>query len=546
MRTLANHLLADEKRIILVVTIVVSTACYAAIRAWKPTALARLVDFVQRRRVWLPLCLAFAAMYFVVQIFSLTYAGYTSGIEPNIASVSFLVLKGAPLYNSIGSAQRYTVFYGPMAYLPYSLALLVLGAKAFSLKIVVVLANVGIVTLLWVCYRKLLDRAGALLAVTAVLAFSLINNNYVLQVRGDILLTFCAALGLFAALNRSAWVSVVLLALSCGIAFDIKFTGPLYILPLFAMTIHRHGWRIAATAAILAAALAAIPFALREVSATCYLEWLRLASRRPMGKDELVRELKLFPLVCTPFLLLMYELKKRRKDFSLGQLQSGPLFVPVLGASLVVVAILALKVGGGIHHFLPFYPVLGFAGASLGREFKSPPLTQPVPLRIGFIPMYWFWVLVALGAHLGTDFFSSTVVTLLTTQATARDISDDLQAIMRNHPGETIEMGYGTWEGYKLTWYRPELVFAGNPLTVDPATLDDMSLAGVDIPGSTLAYLQACKTQIWLIPPDETPFDLTGNGRLFSDSFRRIFLARYQKRGSSKYYEIWKCNPASP
>jgi hypothetical protein len=482
-------------------------------------------------------------MYFVVQVLSVTYASYTSGIEPNIASVSFLFLKGAPLYHSIDSVQRYSVFYGPMAYLPYSLALRVFGATVFSQKIVVLLANVCMVTLLWSCYRKLLDRAGTLLLLATVLAFSLISNSYVLQVRGDILLMLCAALALFAALNRSGWLSIVLLALSCGIAFDIKFSGPFYILPLYALVIHRHGWRIAATAALLAAALAVIPFLIHGISVSSYLEWIHLASRRPMGKDELIRELKLFPLVCTPLLLLLYKLKQRKKDFTLSHLQNGPLFAPVLGVCLAVVAILALKVGGGIHHFLPFYPILGFFSASMVHEFKKAPLTQAAPLRISFIPLCWFWVFMALAAHLGTD-FSATVVTLLTSQSSARDVSHDLQTIMSNHPGETIEMGYGTWEGYKLTYYRPELVFAGNPLTVDPVALDDNNLAGIEIPDSTLAYLRACKTRIWLIPNNNTPFDLVGDGHLFSDSFRRIFFERYQKRGSSKYYEIWECNPA--
>ena len=51
----------------------------------------------------------------------------------------------------------------------------------------------------------------------------------------------------------------------------------------------------------------------------------------------------------------------------------------------------------------------------------------------------------------------------------AVSVTRDLTEIMRRHPAEKIEMGYGEQLGKtnELTYYRPVLVFAGNPLTLD-------------------------------------------------------------------------------
>jgi hypothetical protein len=129
--------------------------------------------------------------------------------------------------------------------------------------------------------------------------------------------------------------------------------------------------------------------------------------------------------------------------------------------------------------------------------------------------------------------------------------------VMRDHPNKTIEMGYGGWNSkYKLTYYRPLLVFAGNPLTLDAMALGDMQLVGIAIPPGTLEYLQECKTQIWLIPKGDRPFEMINvyslmdrrlfpERMVFSDEFRQIFAERYRKQPASKYFDIWECGTQS-
>ena len=81
-------------------------------------------------------------------------------VEPNIVAVSSLVSRGAPLYHGLESAQRYSLLYGPMSYLPYVWALRIFGQQVLSVKLVVaVSANVALFALLWHAYRTRLTRA---------------------------------------------------------------------------------------------------------------------------------------------------------------------------------------------------------------------------------------------------------------------------------------------------------------------------------------------------------------------------------------------------
>jgi len=218
------------------------------------------------------------------------------------------------------------------------------------------------------------------------------------------------------------------------------------------------------------------------------------------------------------------------------------------------VAIPASVIGAGPHHFIPFYSTVGYVCADIYQKTKHAMVEKPLPGRMGFVHLLWFWLALVVATRLGT---STTARILLTSRSQATAVVGDLEMVMRNHPGQRIEMGYGkvrTWGDprYQLTYFRPVVVFAGNPLTIDAVALDYMQLSGLDIPSSTLEYLQACKTRIWLIPKGEPPFavvnffslvdiHLVPKFPLFSDQFRQIFFQRYRKQGSSKYFDIWEC-----
>lgn len=543
----------NNTHLMLVVT--ASGIAFGLMRIWLPAPLDRFLKFVKTRVVWVTLCALFLVAYVILLICSTTYVGYLDHVEANIAAVSAILLKGAPLYHDVKSAARYTIPYGPMAYLPYSLALRVFGAHILSVKVVVLLANSCLLWMLWSCYRKLLDRSAALLVMVSVIACLLIrpSRDYVFQVRGDILLIFCVGLGLYAVLCTSPWVSVFLLALACSFSLDIKVSAPLYFLPLFVLFIRRHGLRCAVWASIGAAVLAVVPFLFPQVSLSQYLVWLHMAFRLPHSRQA-VGELQVLLVVCGPVGLLLWQLARTNRHCLNAYLKKNWSFLTALIGSVAAMALtMAPVVGAGLHHLLPFYPLLGYLCADIYREAAHAKVGESRDRRVRFVPLLWFWLVLVITVRLRTG-ISPTVWKLLTSRPQANAVTSDLQMVMKSYPGAKIEMGYGNSlmsSRYWLANFRPVLVFAGNPLTIEANAMDIMQLMGLDIPPSTLEYLQACKTQIWLIPKGETPFGLLNylalldthahKLPLFSGQFQQIFYQQYRKQEPSKYFDIWEC-----
>jgi len=525
-------------------------------RWWAPATLLRLRHFAENGKVWVPFCAALLGGYLLVLICNTIYAGYLEHVEPNVASVSFVLLKGAPLYHDLASTQRYAFPYGPMAYLPYSLALRLLGANVLSLKVVVLLANLCLLGLLWRSYRKVLDAPGALLVTTSVIAFFLLYD-YLFQVRGDVLVILSVALGLYAVLCGSGSRAALLLALACGLSFDIKFTAPFYFLPLFVLLIRWQGWRLAAFAAAAAMVFAVVPFFVPGISVLRYLEWLHQTSRQPLSRGEFVRELKLLLILFSPFLLLLWQLAERGRSYLSNYLYENRFFLLVSGGCLAAIAVSSSKIGAGAHHFMPFYPTVAYACANVYSKIRDAAVVTPVTARASIVPLLWLWIAIVFMTQL-TVSFAPIAQTLLQSRSQASAVVSDLEAVMKNHPGKNIEMGYGGWNAkYKLTYLRPALVFAGNPFTIDAVALGDMQLSGVvAIPDSTLEYLQQCRTQIWLIPKGDAPFSMINVYSLmdshlfperpvFSDEFRRIFFQQYRKQPPTKYFDVWECETQS-
>jgi hypothetical protein len=454
------------------------------------------------------------------------------------------------------SAQRYAFPYGPMGFLPYALALRVLGAHVLSLKLVILLANLLSLGLLWSSYRRTLDAPCALLPCVGVIAYAMMSGNYVLQVRGDILLFLAVALGLFAAVSTSSLASALLYSVACAFAFDIKITGLLYLFPLFVLLVCRHGWRPAILSAVGSVALALAPFLSARISLAEYLQWLKLLSHEPLTGIEGLRELPILFLMCVPVGLLLWRLAQRNSGAATSYLKSNQFFMVALGLSVAMAAVSSSKIGAGPHHFMPFYPILGYVCADLYSHLQAQPVARQASSGWDWTPLLWSWLVIVVALNAGVGFGPTSWI-LLTGRSFAASVTTDMETVMRDYPNKTIEMGYGGRNlGYKLTYYRPALVFAGNPFTIDAMALADMQLVGVPIPPSTLEYLRGCKTEIWLIPKGDQPFGMVNvyslmaprlfpERMVFSDEFRRIFSEKYRKQPSSKYFDIWECDAHS-
>jgi hypothetical protein len=526
-------------------------AGFLTLRILWPSAFRVLVDAIRAKRFWLPATLLFLTAFLVFLACSTLYQGYLDHVETNVAAVSAAFNHGAPLYHDLASPQRYSLIYGPLSYLPFSCALRVLGSKLLSLKLLVLFANVCFLILLWASYRKRLDTARTFFAVAAVMAFMMSGEPYLFQVRGDVLMSLTVALALFGVLSSSPLTALMLLSLATGLCFGVKITGVLYFLPLFVLLYRRFGLRMAAFAAFGAGLVGCLPFGLPPISLTNYLLWFHEASRHPFRLVEFLSNLRTAVTISLPALLLLWGFHRVDPKNCLTYLREQKLFLLALAGSLGFVTILASKFGAGNHHLLPLYPVIGFLCSDL---YSRIPAGAPAPtVSYGSIARAacWLWLASTVATRIPVEFLA-TERKLNTRWSLAAAVTRDLTNIMHDHPGDRIEMGYS--QSYSLTFYRPTLVFAGNPLTLDAPALDDMQLSGLAIPQGTIDYIKACRTQIWLIPKGEAPFvipNIYADARifptrnLFEDRFRQAFLQQYQRVESSDYFDLWECRDSS-
>jgi hypothetical protein len=486
------------------------------------------------------------------------YPGYLSFVEPSIASVSFIIGKGAPLYPNGGDASLYSLVYGPANYLPYTLALRMLGANIWSLKVVVLFANLFILWSLRRCYRHLMPRPSSLLGLSIVVACMLMTGTYLFEARGDILMIASVCVGLNAALGESAIGGALLLGAATGFCEDIKFTGVIYCLPLFALLAHRHGRKAVLMAAVGAVTVGLCPFLLPNISLPNYILRIQLASHHPFDVGESAYNVKVVVAISLAFCLLIWRLSNYGARELSAYLREYRVFLPILFIGLVAVSIPSGTIGAGPHHLMPFYPSLGYAWMTAYSAGGTSAQATGGESRLLLRCFCWAALAIFVAVGIYSD-MSATVPTWLHESLLTADVASDLRSVMMSHRGDRIEMGYsdrGAGEDvnrqFRMTYHRPALVFAGNPLTIDATAVEDMQLSGLPIGGSTLKYLGGCQTQVWLIPKGGIPFVIPSaltlaygarnpNLSLFGDSFRRTFLEHYRKIESSKYFDLWTC-----
>ncbi len=527
-----------------------------AVRLLWPSQIPKFIAFVESRKFWLPVCGILFAAYLVLLALSTTYAGFCDHVEPNIVAVSSLAGRGNSLYHGLESAQRYSLLYGPMSYLPFVWALRIFGQHVWSVKLVVLFLNVALLALLWHSYRKRVNAQQTALACVALLAFVLAGEPYLIQVRGDVVILVAAAMGLAGVISASRWRAALLLAAGAGICVGAKITGGLYFVPLFVMLYRRHGVRSAGGALLGAGVVACLPFTWASVSVTNYFLWLREAGHHPLAWFEVVRNVKALVTFGVPIALLFWRLYERDRQAFFNYIREEKLFLLSVVAAIALMSVPASKFGSGEHHYLPFYPLLGYVCCDVYSRAKTVHGMGRSELRATVSILCCLWLVARVGTRDAWG-WSLTGPHVLDGRQTAAAVSNDLLEIMRSHPHDVIEMGYGDNLGKtsEVTYLRPLLVFAGNPLTVDEAALDDMELSGLPMPQSTIAYLQSCQTQIWLIPRGQRPFllpsfydELSGPmvHDIFGNAFREAFHPRYKKRESTAYFDVWSCDENKP
>jgi hypothetical protein len=456
--------------------------------------------------------------------------------EPSLIAVGWLFHLGRPIYHLPDSPERYSHIYGPIAFMIHGYALGAFGPGILVAKgISAVSAAAGLA-----CTFAALRRhagpawAAALCGLAALVLLAFKNFSYWTRPEPFQLLAVGAAL-LLAARGRGTTAAIAV-GIAFGVLWNLKITGPLYSLPILVLVWERSGWRAAAIACALGAAVAMLPFVLfSNVSLMNYFYWFRLSAGTGLLLSTLKQNLEWMAYFGLPVLFSYYAVPPAvRPD---GRGWQGLLAALVVGMAGIAVA--AAKPGAGPYHLMPFLPVIAYIVARHTSSFDRAAAIDP-------------WVPRAAVA-----FVAAAAAIALVQQATfftimgerrARDEGADIDAFARSHDG-VIEMAYGDSEALSLE--RPLLAFHNGSYLIDQPAVREYQLAGVEIPRATIDAIAACQVRYWLVPKGQAPF----SGRnvyaavylknLFPEELRRVFHETQARVGETRYFDVWQCRPAS-
>ena len=476
--------------------------------------------------------------YLGVVVWYLFLPGFACELEPMMASLSWLVQKGEPLYHEFESAQRYSVLYGPTAFLTNGLFLWVLGPSLFTAKLPAVLAALAGFCFFYLALARVASWRMSL-AFCALAALLYWQEGYFSYIaRPDPYIVAAVCFGLVCAVRAGPVVGAAGIAAALGYCLNLKIHAGLFFLPILALFYTRTGWR--AVLGILAGGLllAILPFLFHsQLSARNYFTWLMEATRHGLDAGTFLRTLQLALFLSLPTLFFLLPGAKTR-----SVLGRHRLFALSLLLTAAPVLIIAAKPGAGLSHLMPMIPLVLFFAARLLTETRHEVtgwdqiFTRP---RLGLALSICLVALFAGGIN------EYRCVRLIQFQnANGKEVVGDIQQILAAYPDHSIGMAYGgEGKGFQLTSFRPLLVFAGQPVLLDVIALMESEFAGRELPRETYEAMAAGQIGIWLVPKQRPPFEKRNwyptQNQVFPADFRELFLANYGLRDQSRFFDLW-------
>lgn len=496
---------------------------------------------VSRGRIALLLLAACLFVGFVaIAGWYLSLDGFAGEVEPVVSCLSWLVEAGHPLYHSLESAERYSVLYGPSVFLTNGLVLKILGPTICNAKLASSLAAIASLGFLYgALRRRRLDTAA--LGITSLSVLYFWSQGFaVYLVRPDSLLLFAVGFGLFAAARARRFLAILAIAAAMGFAVNLKLHGGIYFLPILALMWKRFGWRPVAWALVLAVLVVAAPFALHpQVSLTNYLVWVKAALSHGMLKDQYKYTVPFAIYMLLPLLVMIGGIPRRGR-----WLRRNGALVGTLCVALVVTLLVAAKPGAGLVHLLPLVPTCLFVAGLAAREL---PCEARLSTGFGRRLSGPVVAMVLTALLVGTVHCYRSVRLVAWENDDSRELACEIRDIMEQYPDLPIGMACGGEdESFRTTWLRPLLVFADNPLLLDPVAVMDCCKAGQDLPLETYQAISEGQVALWLVPRQQQPFFkqnwYSPHEIVFPEQFRAHFEANYSLRGTSEFFDLWFWN----
>jgi len=538
---------------------------YWPVAFWVPVFLAlwvwaRLSDrSLELKRIqwgWLAagwLTLAAFACFWAIHLLSPIYLG---PIQPQVAEVSWYFAEGKPVYHSPSAGEVYNMLYGPYLYIITGWFEKYLGPGDFSFKLPGALAVVfALLLLVW----HLRSRVGLKLAVFGTSLFTaliLALNPEELFSRADVFIVLSVVVGCWAAFSQAKFAPVVLGA-ALGACVNLKVHALVYFIPLLWVA-GQTGYRKKSWLAMVVAAgvVAVAPFLLfSNISLANYFWTLQVASGQGINPLNYFRLLETFFSLGAPLAVAVLLAYRQNPRAVLAGLRTQKNFIIFLLAEFILLLVPASKYGAGLHHLLPLAVLLIVLGAELYAVGVRPSWDGSLAASAAMAVIF-SWLACCLGIGLVRSYQNARY--LQSRVAWARSVEADLDQIAARYGSQNILlMGSSDNAHYDYAYFRPTLVYAGQPIGFDPCGLMEREFPGSPVPelpelSAALAQNYPDKKIIWVVPKDGEPFTVTSyfakwennaylpNPPAYSDKFRASFFAQNTKFATTQYYDLYR------
>ncbi|MCZ6842315.1 MAG: hypothetical protein O7G32_05740 [SAR324 cluster bacterium] len=501
---------------------------------------------IDRRTVFFYLALLAVLNYALLAAWYVGLDNYHSYAEPNIASTSWVLMLGEPIYHDVDAAGQYSSIYGPYLYIINGVFIRLLGPGIASAKFAGALF--ALLSVLGVIYavRRISDwRTGVMAGGFLVLTYFAFWPFSTFIARADAIILGLTGLALAAVHLKSKWGCIALAALALGVCVGVKPHAAMYFLPIWMLLYQRFGWTAFFVAGCGGCAIALAPYALAEnISLTNHLLWLRLVATWDFDSQMFLSSLRaMIFLQLLPVVILLSILPR-----PMAILRRDALIVLTVVACFAIIMPVASIDGAGKFHVLPLSIVIVYWLARVFHENYSAEAAHASGIKGFALKHKVIYLLLAL-MLLNAFPANRRMVKLMNHGGRFNGAVADIENIIRAHPGKKIAMGDGELKDNIITYYRPLLIFAGNPYLIDSVNIMVRKNSGYGLGAKTIAAIENCKIDIWLIAKANRPFAINsvhdGSSNLYPEYFRQAFLSTYQVRERVGLFDLWFCKDSA-
>ncbi len=453
-----------------------------------------------------------------------------------------LIAAGQPIYTALDAADRFSLQYGPTTYIITALFVNLFNDPILSSKIYgIFMSLLGLAILFYTIKRKFSFQIAFVGIVFSTLAY-LMLAEISFRNQADSLLLFSVSLAIAGLFCQQKTISIILVSLGIALAVNAKAHTALYFLPVIYLYFYYNGKNNFIAVIVLTPLLAGSIFLLPQFNIQNYLVWLTAATRHGFslglfGKNFAISLLFVFPAI------LLYKITRTTTGNTIKlipNIETKAFYVLLL--SMLLMSAVASKNGAGIHHILPFTPVIvlfiAFFLSGLSKEKLSTIIqTKQKAIFIFLLILAW---LFAIGADIVKE--QKQYFKFINLQKNSY-VYEDIIQLKKRYKAYVMYMGYSNKESYKSTYYRPLIFSAKQGNVLDPVALMDMEISHMEIPAATVQKISSQIYDIILIPKGGKPFAMT-NGyypfrSLFGKKIPKAFIANYKLAEQSRYFEIW-------